>query len=585
MNQGEFFSSNEYNATSEYRHFPAEIYKKPLEENKCGNEGAELGREITTVQPGRKRARKGDGAKTLIDRIFGSIRGVATAATVAAASIAVATTVVTGAPQVELTELVRGDTYVEYKMVLTELDEDGEYAVVLSTSNEEDIEIPLDGDGTYENRIDGLKPEWEYTLSLVQLDSILGRISHFTTKFQTLKTANQQPIPPPDPDPDPEPIPPPSVQITGISIAGLDRIQIDFGYKDLPDGAQIRLDLVRGDLSTDQLTLSAKDLERGYALADMPTSDTVKVTPTVISGEVVTECEGYSHTFGATLSVQTMVCLCDGTVSFYPTGISNGAEYIHVTSSLAPDSPETVFLDDVVEVWYSTAAPITYTLYLTNEAGDVLSNEVTVSVDTSVEITAPEYNAGFPNPGDVCVTYNADGTVNLYIQTQFATDSEDLYYQITAGNIRYRSREDIARIENIPDDSYALKYDVCMDVNGVQYSIFRLVPSGMANEPRFYFDSSLNDGVLHLQLYKDAMHVDLDTVVLIVSGGDRIQLSASDFTYNEENGSYDVDVQIDPSVTEIVMQVMANPYSHGLEGVNSPIGNERKLIEETVYQI
>jgi hypothetical protein len=33
MGQGEFDSSNEYNAVSEYKHFPAETYQKPWEEN------------------------------------------------------------------------------------------------------------------------------------------------------------------------------------------------------------------------------------------------------------------------------------------------------------------------------------------------------------------------------------------------------------------------------------------------------------------------------------------------------------------------------------------------------------------------
>ena len=32
MSQGEFYSANEYNAIQEYKHFPAESYKKLVEE-------------------------------------------------------------------------------------------------------------------------------------------------------------------------------------------------------------------------------------------------------------------------------------------------------------------------------------------------------------------------------------------------------------------------------------------------------------------------------------------------------------------------------------------------------------------------
>ena len=587
LNQGEFYNSNEYNTMSEYKHFPAEIYIKPAEENECGKEGADLGREITSLQTGRKSARGANGAKTLIDRIFGSIRGVATAATVAAASIAVSATFVTSAPQVELTELTCADTYVEYEMVLGNLDEDGEYAIVVSTSNEEDKESAIEGNGTYKSRVEGLKPEWEYTISVVRYDSVLGRVSHFVTKFQTLKSTEQQLMPPPDPVPDPNPIPPPSVQITDIDITGINKIQISFTHKDLPEDAEIALDLAYGSVST-RITLGDSDVARGYVVADMDTSDTVKVTPAVIATsageEIVTRCEEYTHTFAETLSVQTMVGLYDSVVTFYPMGITNGAEYLHITSSAAPDSPEIAVLEGVVEVWYSTAEPITYTMYLTNENGDVLSSEAVVTVDTSVEITAPSYNSAFPNPSDVTVTYNDDGTVNIYIRTQFETESEELYYQVTLGDIVYTSQESIARLENIPDESYSLKYDVCMDVNGVRYSIFRIVPSGMVNEPYFIFQSDLYENVLHLQIYKDEMHVDLNTVVLITSNKDRIQLSESDFVYSEEYEAYCTDVQIDPTVTSVVMQLMANPYCDDIDAIESYLGNERKLIEETVYE-
>ena len=160
MNQGEFYSSKEYNSINEYKHLPAETYIRLKEENKCGKEDAELGKELTTLHK-KQPVKKADESKTLIDRIFGSIRGVATAATVAVTSVAVTTTFVTAAPQVELINLTCGDTYIEYEMEISGLDENGEYSIIVGTSNEEDKEIEIEANGNYQGRIEGLKPDWE----------------------------------------------------------------------------------------------------------------------------------------------------------------------------------------------------------------------------------------------------------------------------------------------------------------------------------------------------------------------------------------------------------------------------------------
>ena len=141
MNQGEFSNAKEYNATSEYKHFPAEIYIKPREENRSGAEVGELGREETTFQPKRRRKERSDDQKTLIDKLFNSIRGVATAATVAVTSVVVTTTFVAGAPTAELVSLSCGDTYVEYQMDISGIEGGGDYAIVVSTGIDEDIEL------------------------------------------------------------------------------------------------------------------------------------------------------------------------------------------------------------------------------------------------------------------------------------------------------------------------------------------------------------------------------------------------------------------------------------------------------------
>ena len=153
MKRGEFYSANEYNSTTEYKHFPAEVYRKPKEENPCGPEDAELGKEITMLQP-KRQPPKNKGSNTLVDKIFNSIRGAATAATVAVASVVVTTSIITATPKAELVSLAYGATYVEYDVEITGLQDDVDYSIVVSAINETPIEIELDGDGRYQNKIE-----------------------------------------------------------------------------------------------------------------------------------------------------------------------------------------------------------------------------------------------------------------------------------------------------------------------------------------------------------------------------------------------------------------------------------------------
>ena len=126
-----------------------------------------------------------------------------------------------------------------------------------------------------------------------------------------------------------------------------------------------------------------------------------------------------------------------------------------------------------------------------------------IAVSTSVVVPEADYYLAGTNPSEIGITYNDDGTINMYIPTQFEADMDELYYQITIGDIRYTSRDKIARIEGIPNIPYAVIYDVCIDIDGKTYSIFNTVPSGMANEEYSYFDANLVDNVLTLQVYEN----------------------------------------------------------------------------------
>lgn len=577
MNNGEFYTPREYNNTSEYMHFPAETYVKPFEENPLGPEEAKLGDEATTLQPTPKAA-KGGAPKSLIDSIFNSIKGVATTATVAVAATVVTTTLVLAAPSVEMISLDVGSDYVEYEIQIDDLDENEDYAIVISTSNEEDVEIEIDESGTYKNRVEGLKPNWEYTLSLVCRGTSLGDVVHFSVKFQTLKHTEQLPDPPPE-------IPaytPPRVTVTGAEIIGINKIRIDFTHEGVTEKTALKFDILFGDMTTSTVALTADDLSRGYVETAMETSDTLTVTPittaTWYGEEKVTECESFTHTFPTTLTVDATVSFYDGSVILYPVGIMNGAKYLSVRSTENPYE-ELQMLGSTIVLWYSTVGEITYTVYLTNDNGDVLSNEATVTVKTDLEIENPEYSFTYLNPGDINVTYNSDGTINVYLDTMFECDDPSVYYQITLGNYRYVSRDPIARIEGLSDATYPIYYDICVEVDGTLYSVFRTNPSGSVNEQYYYVEGLADGNTFKLTLFDEYMYVDPSYVRLVSSAGEELILGHGDLVYNSEGFYYKCEVEFTEEYEYVTVYAYVNSNLKTIDGIDGYIGDLAKLNE------
>ena len=581
MGNGEFYTPREYNNTSEYMHFPAETYVKLREENPAGKEEAKLGNETTTFQE-KPKAPKSGTPKSIIDNIFNSIKGVATTATVAVAATVVTTTLVMAAPSVEMISLECGTDYVEYEMDIQDLAEDENYAIVISTSNEEDIEIEVDGNGTYKNRVEGLKPSWEYTISLVCRGTALGDVVHFSERFQTLKHAEQLPDPPPEPQ-IPEYVPP-TVTVTGAEIIGINKIRIDFTKDGVTDGTSAELDILFADMTKDTVVLTPDDLARGYVETRMEASDTLTVTPKTTEewyGEqMVTEHGSFTHTFESTLTVDATVSFYDGSVILYPVGIMNGAEYLSVRSTENPDE-ELHILGSTVIFWYTSVGEITYTVYLTNEDGDVLSNEASVTVRTDLEIEAPEYSFQYSNPGDINVTYNDDGTINVYLDTKFECDDTSVYYQITLGIYRYVSQEPIARIEGLPDDTYPIHYDICVEVDGMLYSVWRMTPSGSVNEQYLYVEGWEDDGVFNAHFYTDSMYFDPSYVRVVSSAGEEFILGEGDLVFNSDSGAYELRVEFTDEHEYVSVYVYVNSNLKTLGDIDEYVGNLTKLNEIT----
>ncbi|MGN0817821.1 MAG: hypothetical protein ACI4L9_02520 [Candidatus Coproplasma sp.] len=147
----------------------------------------------------------------------------------------------------------------------------------------------------------------------------------------------------------------------------------------------------------------------------------------------------------------------------------------------------------------TTDAEANLTVQVTDGDGNARGEPKTVNI--SLSAAEAEYDSpvmSCPNPGDAVVTYNDDGTINIYRQMipdaygrDTVSDDERLYYNafvqgyyLNSDGVVYTDGYDAvgrgkyAIIENIPNQNYILIYYMMFDYNGVSYVMSAETPSG-----------------------------------------------------------------------------------------------------------
>ena len=581
MSNGEFYRSGEINYIGENKSFPAEIYRKPTEENPLGKEKADTGAELTTLQK-RKKGRASDGKnpiKGIMDRIFGSVRGVAVTATVAVSAAAVIGTAVAPSPSAELVSIDVGGSYVEYEIDVRGLDTELDYYLVVEAPSTDPQESRVESEGIQTARVENLKPEWEYTLSLQSDTPLLGRTTHFKYKFQTEKAEGSTSVPDVPPDPPPRP---PAVTVTNAFAVGLDYLRVEF---DSEETEEFSLLVKSSDGTESVITPYPSDIARGYVDFVLSSGDpTVTVTPFVTRDGVNVYGTELFVTAQDNLSVEAIAYLDSyyQHITFIPIGFTNGADIIAVESSEGT-SPEYFYFDGTpVRSYFSTRGPINYTIYLTNENGDVLSNVVEITVDTTEREISGEYDITMLNPNNVAVSYNADGTMNAYLNYGFASSDSEIFYYARLGSYYLRSTDPVAMLERIPDAAYGMETLVCREIDGTVYALTVNYPSGAVNENYADVQGGITADGIWFSIH-EAVDTDLDAVSILLSDEREIIPSASDFVYDGETGYYTVTVALDtlPEYADVIFT--ASFLTDALLDFGEYNGTPTKRFTERIY--
>lgn len=579
--KGEFYCANEYNATTEYQHFPAELYLEKKEIGKTGKEYTPSAPEITTLAKKSKPTKKDKG--NLVDKVFNSLKSVAASSAVAATAVLGAVTI-SSTPSVQLTDFSVGGTYVEYEMSIEDLQDNLEYSILISTSNETDRTFLVEDEGVYKNKVEGLQPEWEYTLSVVTYDEYLGKTTFFEKTFQTTAL-----LPKPEPEPAPEPLPDPipdipqyQAQISNVTLTGLNEIRIDFATDKLDETCNLTLQLDYGeDGGQSSISVDPRKLMQGYVTTTLPnTVKTLSLTPIIQYGENAQALTFTPFTCDLTeqFTADVMVNTQNNLVTLYLKGMTGGGTYVNVIDT---QTSEVVLKEELyeefnsIEFSYVEGAPILYTVYLTNEADEKTTNDFILEADSAVQETGT-YVFNYKNPSNVGITYNEDGTINVYIQTDFTTEDENLYYQVRLDDMWFTSREATFEAKGLVNKNYSLIYDICYDYNGIRYSIMNYTVSGTVNEldiQSIISASYLDESTVELYISDWKAHaVDFNSIRLVSSAGEIITLSETDFTYNEEYGEYTVQVKFTQPFDTVELYGTCGPYVEYMDGIENYAG-------------
>lgn len=213
--------------------------------------------------------------------------------------------------------------------------------------------------------------------------------------------------------------------------------------------------------------------------------------------------------------------------------------------------------------------------YVSSSTGVELTQRTQLNIETTVP--TGEYHMNYTNPGDAVLTYNDDGTMNIYLNTSFETTDPDIYYSISYTNhetnevhvINYRDA--VAKLEDIEFNNYGIAFSVYKEKDGINYLMYELVPSG-AIEPKIDYpiSGSINDlgenSEVNISMY--SYEFDNSSFVLIVDGNE-YNLNPEDIVFDELSHTYNINYQLDFVPSQVTLSFLGTRYYEFYDVISS----------------
>ena len=187
---------------------------------------------------------------------------------------------------------------------------------------------------------------------------------------------------------------------------------------------------------------------------------------------------------------------------------SDGTEVSSRTDLVLSDKP-VIFNELSVDGEY------TFAFYVKSDGEESPAGEITRTLSVYEFSDLPSWFCLTPNPGDALVTYNGDGTSNVYLYMNVQETDYDMYYKVylvdtaySDGSVflEYSGKEDVAVFRNVPAGQYGIRVGVLINENGTCYAAYDMgwpsgtIPAGTDENGYYpesrgetYYDSSTGE--------------------------------------------------------------------------------------------
>ncbi|MBO5313408.1 MAG: hypothetical protein J6B29_05520 [Clostridia bacterium] len=387
----------------------------------------------------------------------------------------------------------------------------------------------------------------------------------------------------------------PVLTVTELTAVGINRYRIAYSVEQ--GNAEEQLQRVAFSILGDGVELEVFEIEDGKPYGSVALDVPYGITKLEIDGSLevkgayggnsrLVEMEKSVNTLATNMSLSVLYDVSSGYVELKPVGYLPTDAVLVVQSDML--TAETELLISQPMSFEHTGEITAYSYYLRSSNGDRLTEDRSFTVDSTV---TAEHTFNYKNPGDILITYNDDGTMNLFIITDFATEDPDAYYEITLNyEMVMEFRESVAVISGIEDGSYPIVYRVKKTVDGVDYVLRYIAPSGTVGESAIGNTVSyeLSGDVLTLSTHYPE-RIDFSSLCVQTSSGEIIMPDLDGFVYDESRGEYVVTVTLPPDIEGATVKLMANEtyeehYYNSLTEKTEVFGNMYRYYEIEIQQ-
>lgn len=339
----------------------------------------------------------------------------------------------------------------------------------------------------------------------------------------------------------------------------------------------------------DNLTINQKDkleimiTDTSIASVTFTATLTYKAGYTAESTQLIVEKE---HTFENVINLKNTVV--DSTNQMIMLEFDAHIAQPNMLVVVDADTNDIFYLDGntvYVEILEQKVYNLKY--YMTNEAGDILSTEQSISVDTTTQTA--EYTMSYVNPGEYAVTINDDKSINLYAVNNFSSLDPDVYYEVVLEKMgiayrTFRFNTNQIIMEDLPDYGYSLQYNVYKEVNGVKHLLHNEYPSGtiIRNSALLYVTPTLEGNNLSIVI-SNSFEFDQNSIKVIDNFGNVVNVTSDMIVLNPDASEYQINgIILAEGITSytIIIDGWLPPYTiDDIESVITLKGNKYETVE------